>query len=196
MARCRLGSRLPGTRHFRVTDALCAMLERHHPLWLNAHFNHPKELTPEAAEACDKLTRAGIPLGNQSVLLRGVNDDVETMRTLLHKLLQCRVRPYYLYQMDLILGSSHLGASVARGIEIMEGLRGHTSGYAIPQYVIDAPGGGGKVPVGPENGVRGNEDRVVIRNYEGQVFEYPEPKTPKNMAMEPAALLAECDGSH
>jgi lysine 2,3-aminomutase len=145
---------------------------------MSVHVNHPRELTTEVRDALGRLADHGIPLGNQSVLLSGVNDDVETMRTLVHKLLMCRVRPYYLYQCDLIKGSSHLRASVAKGIEIIEGLRGHTTGYAIPQYVIDAPGGGGKVPVNPAYVLYHDQEKVVIRNYEGKIFEYPEAATP------------------
>jgi len=159
----------------RVDDELCAMLRRFHPLYINTHFNHPKEVTPEAIAACTKLADAGIPLGNQSVLLRGVNDSVEVQKALVHKLLMCRVRPYYLYQCDLITGSSHLRTSVSEGLEIIEGLRGHTTGYAVPQFVIDGPGGGGKIPLNPQYVVHRDDNRVLLRNYEGETFEYPEP---------------------
>lgn len=170
----RIGSRIPIFLPQRITPELCAMLKRHHPLFMSVHVNHPRELTTEVRDALGRLADAGVPLGNQSVLLRQVNDDVEVMKALVHKLLMCRVRPYYLYQCDLIQGSAHLRAGVRRGLEIMAGLRGHTTGYAVPQYVIDAPGGGGKVPVNPEYVLSRNHDRVVIRNYEGRVFEYPE----------------------
>ncbi len=150
------------------------MLQKYHPLWMSVHVNHPRELTTEVKEALERLANHGIPLGNQSVLLRGVNDDLETMKTLVHKLLMCRVRPYYLYQCDLITGSSHLRASVAKGVEIIEGLRGHTTGYGVPQFVIDAPGGGGKVPVNPDYVLYHDNEKIVIRNYEGKIFEYPE----------------------
>ncbi|MDQ6630615.1 MAG: KamA family radical SAM protein, partial [Verrucomicrobiota bacterium] len=170
----RIGSRIPIFLPQRITPALCAMLKKYHPLFISIHTNHPRELTTEVREALGKLSDAGIPLGNQSVLLRHVNDDVVVMRGLLQKLLMCRVKPYYLYQCDLITGSAHLRASVRKGLEIIEGLRGHTSGYAIPQYVIDAPGGGGKVPINPEYVLSRNKDRVVIRNFEGKVFEYIE----------------------
>ena len=140
----RIGTRVPIFLPQRITPALCAMLQKYHPLWMSVHVNHPRELTIEVKEALERLANHGIPLGNQSVLLAGVNDDLETMKTLVHKLLMCRVRPYYIYQCDLINGSSHLRSSVAKGIEIIEGLRGHTTGYAVPQFVIDAPGGGGK----------------------------------------------------
>lgn len=176
----RIGSRVPIFLPQRITPELCQMLAKYHPLWMSVHANHPKELTTEVKEALERLANHGIPLGNQSVLLRGVNDDVETYKTLVQKLLRCRVRPYYLYQCDLIQGSSHLRTSVARGLEIIEGLRGHTTGYAVPQYVIDAPGGGGKVPVNPEYILQRNHFRTVVRNYEGRVFEYPEPGSGKN----------------
>jgi lysine 2,3-aminomutase len=145
----RIGSRVPVFLPQRITPEFCQMLQKYHPLFLSIHVNHPRELTIEVKEGLERLANHGVPMGNQSVLLRGVNDDVETMRVLVHKLLMCRVRPYYLYQCDLIQGSSHLRAPASKGIEIIEGLRGHTSGYAIPQFVIDAPGGGGKVPVNP-----------------------------------------------
>ena len=145
----RIGTRVPIFLPQRITPELCAMLQKYHPLWMSVHVNHPRELTIEVKEALERLANHGIPLGNQSVLLKGVNDDLETMKTLVHKLLMCRVRPYYIYQCDLINGSAHLRTSVAKGIEIIEGLRGHTTGYAVPQFVIDAPGGGGKVPINP-----------------------------------------------
>ncbi len=151
------------------------MLQKHHPLWLSIHTNHPRELTTEVRDALSLLANHGVPLGNQSVLLRGVNDNAEVMKSLVQKLLMCRVRPYYLYQCDLIQGSSHLRTSVADGIDIIEQLRGHTTGYAVPQFVIDAPGGGGKVPLNPDYVLVRDEQRVVIRNYEGKTFEYPEP---------------------
>jgi lysine 2,3-aminomutase len=180
----RVGTRVPVFLPQRVTPELCAMLRRFHPLFVSIHVNHPRELTLEVKHALERLADAGIPLGNQSVLLRGVNDRLDVMRTLVHKLLRCRVRPYYLYQMDLILGSSHLRVPVSKGLEIIQGLRGHTSGYAVPTYVIDAPGGGGKVPVHPETVLQRNDERVLVRNYEGKLFEYPEP------ASEPAELGA------
>lgn len=170
----RIGSRIPIFLPQRITPELCAMLKRYHPLFMSVHVNHPSELTTEVRDALGRLADAGIPLGNQSVLLRHVNDSVDVMKALTHKLLMCRVRPYYLYQCDLIQGSAHLRASVRKGVEIIRGLRGHTTGYAVPQYVIDAPGGGGKVPVNPEYVLSHNHDRVVVRNYEGKVFEYPE----------------------
>ncbi len=170
----RIGSRIPVFLPQRITPALVEMLRKYHPLFLSVHSNHPRELTTEVREALGRLADAGIPLGNQSVLLRNVNDDPVIMRAHLQKLLMCRVKPYYLYQCDLISGSAHLRASVRKGIEIMESLRGHTTGYAVPQYVIDAPGGGGKVPINPDYIINRNDDRVVIRNFEGKVFDYPE----------------------
>ena len=170
----RIGSRVPLFLPQRITPELCQMLQRYHPLWMSIHVNHPRELTLEAREALERLANHGIPLGNQSVLLAGVNDDLETMKALVQKLLICRVRPYYLYQLDLILGSSHLQVPVAKGLELIEGLRGHTTGYAVPQYVIDAPGGGGKVPINPDYQIYRDEEKLVLRNYEGQVFEYPD----------------------
>ncbi len=170
----RIGTRIPVFLPQRITPALCAMLKKHHPLFISIHSNHPRELTTEVRAALERLADVGIPLGNQSVLLRHVNDDAEVMKAHVQKLLMCRVRPYYVYQCDLIAGSAHLRASVRKGLEIMQSLRGHTTGYAVPTYVIDAPGGGGKVPVSPEYVLSRNADRVVIRNYEGKIFEYPE----------------------
>jgi lysine 2,3-aminomutase len=170
----RIGSRVPIFLPQRITPALCAMLRQFHPLWMSVHVNHPRELTTEVRDALGRLADAGIPLGNQSVLLRGVNDDPAVMKVLVQKLLRCRVRPYYLYQCDLIQGSSHLRTPVAKGLEIIEHLRGHTSGYAVPQYVIDGPGGGGKIPINPDYVVARLPDRIVLRNYKGDIFEYPE----------------------
>lgn len=177
----RIGSRIPIFLPQRITPELCAMLKKHHPLFISIHSNHPRELTSEVRDALGRLADAGIPLGNQSVLLRGVNDSVEIQKALVHKLLMCRVRPYYLYQCDLIHGSSHLRASVAEGVEIIEGLRGHTTGYAIPQFVIDGPGGGGKIPINPNYIIETATGRVTLRNFEGKIFEYPDP-TPMPVA--------------
>src|SRR6266704_2426749 len=170
----RIGTRIPIFLPQRITPQLCAMLRKYHPLFISIHSNHPRELTTEVRDALGRLADAGIPLGNQSVLLRNVNDDAVVMKALVQKLLMCRVKPYYVYQCDLISGSAHLRSSVSKGLEIMENLRGHTTGYAVPQYVIDAPGGGGKVPINPDYIVSRNADRVLIRNYEGKIFEYPE----------------------
>jgi lysine 2,3-aminomutase len=170
----RIGSRIPTFLPQRITPELCAMLKKYHPLFMSIHSNHPRELTTEVRDALGRLADAGIPLGNQSVLLKHVNDDVTVMKAHIQKLLMCRVKPYYLYQCDLISGSAHLRASVRQGLEIMTQLRGYTTGYAVPQYVIDAPGGGGKVPINPDYILSHNTDRVVLRNYEGKIFEYPE----------------------
>jgi lysine 2,3-aminomutase len=171
----RIGSRIPLFLPQRITPELCAILRKHHPLFISIHTNHPRELTTEVRDALGRLADAGIPLGNQSVLLRGVNDDLETQKALVHKLLRCRVRPYYLYQCDLINGSSHLRTSVAEGVAIIEGLRGHTTGYAVPQFVIDGPGGGGKIPLNPNYVVETAPGKVTLRNFEGRIFDYPDP---------------------
>ncbi|MFN2118700.1 MAG: lysine 2,3-aminomutase [Candidatus Promineifilaceae bacterium] len=172
----RIGSRVPVFLPMRVNDQFCEMVSKYHPLWLNIHVNHPKEITPELAAAADRLTRAGVPLGNQSVLLAGVNDSVRIQRKLVQELVKIRVRPYYLYQCDLVQGSGHFRTSVSKGIEIIEGLRGHTSGYAVPVYMIDAPGGGGKIPVQPNYVLSQAPGKVVLRNFEGFITTYSEPK--------------------
>ncbi len=171
----RIGSRTPVVCPQRITDNLCNMLKKYHPIWLNTHFNHPKEVTPEAVEACRKLADAGIPLGNQTVLLRGVNDSVLIMKKLMHELVKMRVRPYYIYQCDLSLGIEHFRTKVSKGIEIMEGLRGHTSGYCVPTFVVDAPGGGGKTPAMPQYIISQSPTKIVLRNYEGVITTYTEP---------------------
>ena len=180
----RIGSRIPIFLPQRITPELCAMLQKHHPLFLSIHSNHPKELTTEVKAALERLANAGIPLGNQSVLLRGINDNATVQRALVHKLLMCRVRPYYLYQCDLINGSAHLRTPVATGLEIIEQLRGHTTGYGIPQYVIDGPGGGGKIPINPEYILSRQPGRIILRNYENEVFEYPDPQPIPQQVME------------
>ncbi len=171
----RLGSRVPVFMPQRITPELVAVLRQFHPLWMNIHFNHAKELTPEAAEALARLADAGIPLGAQTVLLAGINDSVAVMKELVHKLVRNRVRPYYLYQCDLVAGAGHFRTTVSKGIEIIEGLRGHTSGYAIPTYVVDAPGGGGKIPVMPQYLISQAPGKVVLRNFEGFITTYDEP---------------------
>jgi lysine 2,3-aminomutase len=170
----RIGTRIPIFLPQRITTDLLNVLKKHHPLWMSVHSNHPKELTQEVRMALGRLADAGIPLGNQSVLLKGVNDRADTLKSLFHKLLLCRVRPYYLYQCDLISGSAHLRTSIREGQEIMEHLRGHTTGYAIPTYVVDGPGGGGKIPIGPNYIVGMADNRVILKNYKGDVYEYPE----------------------
>jgi lysine 2,3-aminomutase len=170
----RIGSRVPGFLPQRITPELVAVLRRHR-VWLSLHFSHPAELTPEVAAACDLLADGGIPLGSQTVLLRNINDDAEVLKQLFHGLLKIRVRPYYLYQADPVVGTAHLRTSIAKGIEIMSQLRGHTSGYAVPTYVIDAPGGGGKIPVQPETVVGRDGDAWQLRNWAGQTYTYLDP---------------------
>ncbi len=171
----RIGSRVPVFMPMRVTDELCGLLARFHPLWLNIHVNHPNEITAELAAACDRLSRAGIPLGNQSVLLAGVNDCAHIQRRLVQDLVRMRVRPYYLYICDLAAGIGHFRTPVSKGVEIIEGLRGHTSGFAVPTFVVDAPGGGGKIPVMPSYLISSSDHKVVLRNYEGFISTYEEP---------------------
>ncbi|AOY75164.1 lysine 2,3-aminomutase [Clostridium formicaceticum] len=171
----RLGTRTPVVMPQRITPELVNMLKKYHPIWLNTHFNHPKELTEEARQALRLLADAGIPLGNQSVLLRGVNDCVYVMRELVQDLVSNRVRPYYIYQCDLSMGIEHFRTSVGKGIEVIEGLRGHTSGYAVPSFVVDAPGGGGKIPVMPNYVLSQSSNKVILRNYEGVITTYTEP---------------------
>jgi len=171
----RIGTRMPVVLPYRITDELVAVLKKHHPLWINTHFNHPRAITESSKEALRKLADSGIPLGNQSVLLAGVNDCPRIMKKLVHKLVQNRVRPYYLYQCDLSEGLSHFRTPVGKGIEIMESLIGHTSGLAVPTYVIDAPGGGGKIPVMPTYLISWSTNKVILRNYEGVITTYKEP---------------------
>jgi len=182
----RIGTRVPCTLPQRITPELCEMLKKYHPLYINTHFNHPREITQAAKKACEMLANSGIPLGCQTVLLKGVNDSPEVMKELMHKLLQMRVKPYYIYQCDLTRGVNHFRTKVDAGLEVICALRGHTSGLAVPHYIIDAPGGGGKIPLLPEYVVEKGDGYIILRNYEGKVFEYPEPleegepaKTPK-----------------
>lgn len=172
----RFGSRTPVVMPQRITPKLCEILKKYHPIWLNTHFNHPNEITPDSKRACEMLANAGVPLGNQSVLLRGINDGVEVMKQLVHELVKIRVRPYYIYVCDLSRGIRHFRTPVSKGIEIIEGLRGHTSGYCIPTFVVDAPGGGGKIPVMPNYVISQSPHRVVLRNYEGVITTYTEPE--------------------
>lgn len=172
----RLGTRMPVVCPQRVTPELCAMLKKYHPIWVNVHFNHPNEITPEAEKACAMLADAGIPLGNQSVLLAGVNDCVFVMKNLVNALVRIRVRPYYIYVCDPSLGLNHFRTPVSKGIEIMEGLRGHTSGFCVPTFVVDAPGGGGKIPVMPNYVISQTPRKVVLRNFEGVLTTYTEPE--------------------
>jgi len=185
----RIGSRIPVFLPQRITAALCEIFQKHGPIWMSIHVNHPKECTAELKGACDRLAMAGVPLGNQSVLLRGVNDDPEVMKALVHRLLRMRVRPYYLYQMDLITGGAHFKVDVRRGLEIIRALRGPHTGYAVPQYVIDAPGGGGKVPINPDYVETITDEEIVFRNFEGHRFSYPlksKPLAPGVPASRPA----------
>jgi lysine 2,3-aminomutase len=171
----RIGTKVPVVLPQRITTSLVETLKKYHPLFMSIHLTHPDEITPEVAFACKKLADAGIPLGSQTVLLKGINDNVETFTKLTHELLKIRVRPYYLYQCDLIPGSSHFRTSVAKGLELIKGLRGFTSGYAIPHFVIDAPGGGGKIPLLPEYVTGKDENGYILVNYEGKTYHYPDP---------------------
>ncbi len=172
----RFGSRTPVVMPQRITPEFVDMIKKYHPVWLNTHFNHPNEITPESKAACERLANAGVPLGNQSVLLRGINDCTHVMKKLVHELVKIRVRPYYIYVCDLSMGIGHFRTPVSKGIEIIENLRGHTSGYAVPTFVVDAPGGGGKIPVMPNYVVSQAPHRVVVRNYEGVLTTYTEPE--------------------
>lgn len=172
----RIGTKVPVVLPQRITPALTRMLRRYHPLWMSIHFTHPEELTPEVQEACTRLADAGIPLGSQTVLLKGINDSVDTMKTLMHGLLKIRVRPYYIYQCDPVSGSSHFRTPVEKGLEIIRGLRGHTTGYACPTFVVDAPGGGGKIPLLPDYIVGRDGDDLLLTNFEGGTYRYPDPQ--------------------
>ena len=178
----RIGTKAPMVVPQRITEGLIAILKKYHPLWMSIHCMHPDELTEEARQACIRLADAGIPLGSQTVLLAGINDTVETMKRLMHGLLKIRVKPYYLYQCDPIVGSSHFRTPVSKGLEVYQGLRGHTSGYGVPTYVIDAPGGGGKVPLIPETVVGRDGSDLLIRNYEGNIYRYPDKVSEKDRA--------------
>ena len=169
----RIGSRVPVTLPQRITPELCAILKKHHPFYINTHFNHPREITPETTKACGMLADAGIPLGNQAVLLKGVNDDPEIMVELMKKLLAIRVKPYYIYQADLVVGTDHFRTSIKKGLDIIAALRGHISGLGVPHYVVDAPGGGGKIALLPDPIVSFDDDEIRLRNYEGGVYSYP-----------------------
>jgi lysine 2,3-aminomutase len=190
----RIGTRVPCYLPQRITEKLVNMLKRYHPLYMNVHFNHPDEITPESSRALNLLADAGIPLGNQTVLLKGINDDVETMRKLMQKLLTVRVRPYYIYQADYVKGTDHFRTTVEKGLEIYQGLRGWISGLAVPQYVIDAPGGGGKIPLIPEYVQSISDEKVVMRNYAGEVYIYPQVKIPKKRKTRPQPPCYTLDG--
>jgi lysine 2,3-aminomutase len=180
----RIGTKVPPALPQRITPALVRILKRYHPFYLSIHFTHPDELTPEVARACCRLADAGIPLGSQTVLLTGVNDDLDTLRRLFHGLLQIRVKPYYLYQCDPVVGTSHFRVPVEKGLELMRGLRGHTTGYAVPTYVVDAPGGGGKIPLLPDQRLERSGDHILLRNFEGKTFRYFDPQ-PKLVSLSP-----------
>ncbi|HEY6346589.1 MAG TPA: KamA family radical SAM protein [Bryobacteraceae bacterium] len=171
----RIGTKVPPALPQRITPALVKILKRHHPFYLSIHFMHPDELTSEVANACCRLADAGIPLGSQTVLLAGVNDDLDTLRRLFHGLLKIRVKPYYLYQCDPVVGTAHFRVPIEKGLELMRGLRGHTTGYAVPTFVVDAPGGGGKIPLLPEQRLERSGDFILLRNFEGKIFRYPDP---------------------
>jgi lysine 2,3-aminomutase len=170
----RIGTKVPVVMPMRITRALVGMLRKHHPLWMSIHVTHPAELTPEVTEATARLADAGIPLGSQTVLLKGINDDVEVMKRLMHGLLMRRVKPYYLYQCDPITGSAHFRTPVEKGLEIIKGLRGHTTGYAVPTFVVDAPGGGGKIPLLPDSVAGRDGDDLLLTNFEGATYRYPD----------------------
>jgi lysine 2,3-aminomutase len=182
----RIGSRITSHLPERITPEFCEMVQKYHPIYMNTHFDHPDELTPAAVAALDRLSRAGVPLGCQTVLLKGVNDDPAIMMRLMHALLKARVRPYYIYQADVVAGGEHFRTTVQKGLEIIQALRGWTSGLAVPHYVIDAPGGGGKVPLLPEYVESITDDEVVFRNYEGKRFTYRQPTEPKTPGQNPA----------
>jgi len=179
----RLGTRVPGTLPERITEKLCAMLKNFHPLYANLHFNHPAEITPEVEKACNRLADTGIPLGSQTVLLKGVNDDPKIMKELVHKLLKIRVKPYYIYQADITAGATHFRTAVEKGLDIIRELMGHTSGMAVPYFVIDAPGGGGKIRLLPNSVIEHNEHEVIVKNYEGKVYRYPQPRNNEKISV-------------
>jgi lysine 2,3-aminomutase len=187
----RIGSRLPVVMPMRITDELVQMLDKYGPVWLNTQFNHPREVTAQAAAAVDRFLRAGIPVNNQTVLLKGINEQPATMIALNQALLRAKIRPYYLFQCDLVVGAEHFRTSIESGLAIMEGLRGHTSGLAIPSYVIDLPGGGGKVPISPNYIIGRSEEGLILRNYEGRTFTYPDPPAASDQAaLEPAEFVS------
>ncbi len=172
----RIGTRVPCSLPMRITKQLCETLKKHQPLYINTHFNHPRELTEEAKKACNMLADAGIPLGNQSVLLKGINDSPETIIKLNHELLKNRIKPYYLYQADMVKGTNHFRTKIETGINIIESLQGHTSGLALPHFIIDSPGGGGKILVSPDYVLEKNDKKIVLRNFQNRCFEYPQPE--------------------
>ncbi|MCI0517322.1 MAG: KamA family radical SAM protein [Woeseiaceae bacterium] len=174
----RIGSKQPVVQPMRITPSLTRILKRYHPLWMSLHFTHPDELTPEVAEACARLADAGVPLGSQTVLLKGVNDDLDTLKQLMHGLLRIRVKPYYLYQCDPISGSAHFRTPVSKGVELIRGLRGHTTGYAVPTFVVDAPDGGGKIPLAPDYVAGYDGGDLLLNSYDGGTYRYPDSGAP------------------
>lgn len=180
----RIGSKQPVVQPMRITPSLTRILKRYHPLWMSLHFTHPDEITPEVTEACGRLADAGIPLGSQTVLLRDVNDDIETLKKLMHGLLRIRVKPYYLYQCDPISGSAHFRTPVAKGVELIRGLRGHTTGYAVPTFVVDAPNGGGKTPIAPDYVAGFDNGDLLLKSYDGGIYRYPDSGAPLAEASE------------
>jgi len=184
----RLGTKMPCVLPQRITPKLCNMLKKYHPIYVNTHFNHPWEITPESTKACNMLSDAGIPVGNQSVLMKGVNDNPETMRELMKGLLAIRVRPYYIYQADLTKGANHFRTPLEVGLDIMDKLRGHISGLAVPQFVIDAPGGGGKIPMLPNYVISRDEDKIILRNYKYNIYEYPDVRDESKVTSKDAYL--------
>jgi len=185
----RIGTRVPCTLPQRITPILCDILKKYHPLYINIHFNHPREITSESRKACEMLANAGIPLGSQTVLLKGVNDDPDVVKELMQKLLRMRVRPYYIFQCDLTKGTKHFRTPIKDGLKIIENLRGHTSGLCVPHYVIDAPGGGGKIPISPNYVVDQNKKEIILKNYQGGIYKYP--KGPVSRGMSPKISIKE-----
>jgi lysine 2,3-aminomutase len=171
----RIGTKIPVVMPQRITKNLCRILKKYHPLWMSIHFTHPEELTPETTEACNRLADAGIPLGSQTVLLKGINDNAEVLQQMFHGLLKIRVKPYYLYQCDPVLGSAHFRTPVEKGLEIIRQLRGYTTGYAVPTFVIDAPNGGGKIPILPDYIIGRDKNDLLLTNFEGGTYRYPDP---------------------
>lgn len=193
----RIGTRVPCFLPHRITSKLVKMLKKYHPLFMNVHFNHPDELTPLAVKALGRLANAGIPLGNQTVLLKGVNDDPEVMKKLMQKLLMARVRPYYIYQTDMVFGTEHFRTRIEKGLEIIKALRGWTSGLAVPHFVIDAPGGGGKIPLLPQYVLKVTDEEIVLRNYAGKIYRYRQPSSHNgSLTIEEVLEYQEEDFSH
>jgi lysine 2,3-aminomutase len=192
----RIGSKMPCVLPQRITPKLCSMLKKYHPIYVNTHFNHPREVTAESKKACEMLADAGCPVGNQTVLMKGVNDDPATIKLLMQKLLFMRVKPYYLYMADETKGANHFRTSIRKGIEIMDSLRGHTSGLAVPYFVIDAPGGGGKIPILPEYVLHHDEEKIIMRNYKGDIFMYEDYEGKKEALRKLQVVKKNGNGKH